>query len=180
MFSYARMLVVAGAAAIFAPVTADAAVVQINVDLVANTSYNLLYLLDPLEEVEYVFNVLEALKIDSFALSGTAAAAIPGEAADDVGDVLFGFTDPPSSGFSIVNDFGNSAAGFGSLPGGVFAVGDTFSIFFADGIQNPVAFTVSFQTAQIPVPAAGLLLAPVLVAGGVVAMRRRKAQNAAA
>jgi hypothetical protein len=180
MFSYARMLVVAGAAAIFAPVTANAAVVQIGVDLSANTSYNLLYLLNPTDEVEYLFTVLEDLKVDTFALSGTAAAATPGEAATDVSNIAFGFTDPPSSTFSTVTDFGTSAAGFGSLAGGVFAAGDMFSIFFADGILNPVAFTVSFQTSEVPVPAAGLLLAPMLIGGGVVAMRRRKAQNSAA
>lgn len=177
MFSKAKILMVALAAAVVSPAAATATTV--NYDLVKNTAYSIAQVILPNGDVEFAFTVKQPLKIAEFALTASTAGDTVTEAVDDLDHIRFGFTVPPVDQFSTLVPYFNTAIGFGTLPGGSYARNDTFSIFVTDGIENPVGLTLSFQTAAIPVPAAGLMLAPVLLAGGVVALRRRKAALAA-
>lgn len=128
--------------------------------------------------MDFRFTVLEDLRIPEFSLSGTGKN---GEA--DVEDIRFGFVEPVTNQFTTVSSVGGAAAGFGFLDGMTFDTGSMFSVIFEDGITDDVAVTVSFGTesiSPIPLPATGLLLAPFLLAGGIIGLRRRKAALPAA
>lgn len=179
MFSYARIIALAAVAAFVAPVTASAA--TFNEDLNVGVSYSFAQVVSPGGSFNYVFNVLDDIEISAFSISATGTGSTAAIAENDVRDIRFGFSLPATNLFSVVQSMGTTAAGFGFLPGGSFSAGDTFSIFFVDGIVNDVGLTLSFLTeapAPVPLPAAGLMLAPVLIAGGVAAVRRRKAAKA--
>ncbi len=157
----------AAAVAIALPAMAQA--VTVTTDISADQPYTFSYDLFPNTTNEFIFNVTEDLDIDGFALSGTGT-----NSGVDLSDVRFGFALPADGKFTVITA-GTIAAGFGFLEGGSFMAGDTFMIYFTDGVKNKVGTTLSFDTtspAAVPLPAAGGLL--VLAIGAVAAARRKK------
>lgn len=151
------------------PQMAPAAV--FNVDLVANQSFSDAQVISPGGSVEYAFTVLELLDVAAFSLSATG-----NNSGDDVAAITFGFTSPPTNSFTTIEIIADASFGGGFLPGGSFAPGDTFSIFFGDGVQNDASVTLSFDTTSpvaVPLPAAGLMLAAALMGIGVFGARRK-------
>lgn len=115
------------------------------------------------------------MNIQSFSLSGTGTSS-----GNDVADILFGFTSPGTNPFSTIVTILDTSFGGGFLPGLKLMAGDVFSIFFTDGIVNPVGITLAFTTeapAPVPVPASGMFLGAVVVAFGAFAARKRKMQT---
>lgn len=170
------MFAFAFATAVAIPALAGAASVTFSEQIAANQNYSFAKVISPGDAIEFRFTALDDFKIVSFSVSGTGT-----NTEDDVRDIRFGLTEPTSNAFTTVSSVGSSAAGFGFLPGMTYAMGDVFSVFFTDGITNDVGLTLSFDTtavAPIPLPAAGLLLGPVLLAGAAAALRRRKSARA--
>jgi hypothetical protein len=165
----------AAVAAVVAPFMASAAVV-LPYDVNVGVNYAYAQVISPGGDVEFKFTVLDDVKIASFAVTGAGTGSSNLNAENDVRDIMYGFALPATDSFSTVMSNNNTAFGGGFLPGGTFKAGTSFSIFFQDGIINDVALGLSFKTTPVPLPAAGMLLAPVLVAGGIAAARRRKAK----
>lgn len=166
-----NQLIAVAALLLLAP-TANAATVTYNSNLSVGSIVNEAQVILPGEEVEFRYTALEDLKIVSFALSGTGNSE-----GGDIEDITFGFTSPGTNPFTTILTSGNTAFGGGFLAGLSLMAGDVFSIFFSDGISNPVPITLSFQTdplPAIPVPASGLFLGSALVGFGAFASRKRK------
>lgn len=173
MFSHAMKHAVAAALAVVLPAMANAATVVVPNSISVNGQYSFAHVISPGETVQFLFTVLDDLTIDSFSVAGTGT-----NGGSDIRDIAFGMMQPVTQHFSSVSAVGQAAAGFGFLTGGTFAMGDVFSVFFQDGITDDVGLTLSFETvavAPVPLPAAGMMLAPVLLVGGAAALRRRKA-----
>ncbi len=178
MLTPTKTLLLATAAAISMPALATAATLVSTTNLVANANYALTSVISPGERIEFRFFVMEDLEIDDFSVSGTGT-----DFEEDLLEITYGLTNPPTENFSVFQNIGSAAAAFGFLDGAIFQAGSTFSFFFGDGIDNDVGVTVSFETgtiAPIPLPASGLLMLPVLLGGGFAAWRRRRGQKAAA
>ncbi len=120
----------------------------------------------PNSTAEIMFDVTEPLKI-FFSVTATDPAA--GESiklsvtgSDIVGDVYF--SEPIATGGVAV-----AFAFFDFIATGPFTV-------FAEVMDatTPVTFGVSYVTAPVPVPAAGLLLGTALVGGAFAAKRRKR------
>ncbi|MCW1917505.1 hypothetical protein NX862_01935 [Rhodobacter sp. KR11] len=168
----AFLLATATATAIFFPVCSQAATILRLNALTANQTFTGAEVIRPGDTLEFRFTALEDLMIDAFSLSGTG-----NNTEADLRDIRFGLTLPPTGFFNPVSSDGTAAAGIGFLTGGTFLMGSVFSIYFQDGISDDVGITLSFRTdpVAVPLPAAGLLLAPMMGLAGVVARRRRKA-----
>ncbi len=134
----------------------------------------------------FTFVVAEALVLPEFSIVGTGSGA-NGRALQDIQDVRFGLglTGPFEGRFTPfpVSPSGTTRQGGGFLTGGTYAAGDVISVSILDGIRNPVAIGVSFQTEalppppvppvpEVPVPAAGGMLLLSLGALAVAARRR--------
>jgi hypothetical protein len=158
------------AAAVLAvlPLAAPAATLY-QTDLRAGDFYTNAVPVAPGSALEFRFNVLEALRIQAISLSATGNTS-----GDDVNSITFGYGPITTQHFSTIGTVGTTAFGGGFLPGATYAVGDSFSVFVNDIVTNPASLTLSFSTASVPVPAAGLLLGSVLLAGGAVARRRSR------
>ena len=144
-------------AAITTPLTAAGLDVAVTQTLLPGDSY------------EYVFTFAKALKISDIVLSATGTAA-------NIANVEFGLTPATTMVFSTIVPTGAQAFGGASLPGGTFAKGSSFTIYWEDGIDAPVSITASFTTSAVPVPAALPLLAGAL---GALGLARRKFKKAA-
>jgi hypothetical protein len=162
----------AAAALMALPFAASAATTfAIPTDIVANDAYS------ESATVEaggtggtFTFNVLERLRINGISLSATGSSG-----GADLANTTYVITKPSDSGGLTVITFGNAASGFAGFDGITdYAAGESFDVVFTTGPAafNPVSYTVSFETSEVPVPAAGLLLLTAL--GGAAAMRRRK------
>ena len=123
----------------------------------------------PGDTYEYVFTFSKNLRISEIALSATGTAA-------NIANVGFGLTSAATGSFTTIVPTGVQAFGISSLPGGTFAAGDTFTIYWEDGITAPVGISASFSTSTVPVPAALPLLAGAL---GALGLARRKSKKAA-
>jgi hypothetical protein len=172
MFGFAKPVLLAAFVAVSVPTLAAAASVVIQDQISVGVDYSFAEVISPGDTIEFRFTPLTGLKINSFSVSGTGT-----NAEDDVRDIRFGLSNPPAEIFSSVDSVGETAAGFGFIDGGIWNKGSVFSIFFSDGIDNDVGLTLSFETSPIPLPAAGLLLGPVVLAAGAAALRRRKAHR---
>lgn len=178
MSKHTRMLLMATAAAVSMPALANAATVVSTNNIFADESYSFAGVILPGEIIEFRFFVMEDLQIDDFSLSGTGT-----DAEEDLLAITFGRFNPPTQGFSEIQNIGSVSAGLGFLDGETFQSGDAFSIFVEDGIDNDVAVTVSFEAdsiSPIPLPASGLLMLPFLLGGAYAGWRRRKSQSATA
>lgn len=122
----------------------------------------------PGDSYEYVFTFTKALKISDIALSATGTAA-------NIANVEFGLTPATTMVFTTIVPTGTQAFGGASLPGGTFAKGSSFTIYWEDGIDAPVSITASFTTSPVPVPAALPLLAGALGALGIARRKHKKA-----
>jgi len=126
-------------------------------------------ILSPGDTAEFQYTALSDLRVNGFSLSGTDNAS-----GTDLANVKFGFTSPATNSFtSIFAGPGGTGSATGSLPFLVASAGDTFTIFWEDGVTAPVAVTASFNVSQIPLPAGLPLLVGALAVLGVA--RRRAA-----
>lgn len=116
--------------------------------------------------VTFQFEAVDRFKIDSIRLTANGA---------NVTTAQYEVSNPSVGPLSF--DLVTTGLGVSVAPGTIYDIGDTFSVFLTESAATPVAFTVSFETAAIPVPAAGLLLLTAL--GGGAALRRRKKAVAA-
>lgn len=126
----------------------------------------------PGRDIEFRYNVLTDLDIQSFAVSATG-----NKSGVDVANIRFGFTDPGTNMFTTILMTGTSSFGGGFLNGLTLNAGDQFSIFFNDGIRSKVALTLSFLTkvpSQVPLPAPAILLMAALAGLGALAKRKAK------
>jgi len=165
------------AAMLALPVAAGASTVTYTSDLYADDYITEATVLNPGDEIEFTYNVMEDLDIASFAL-----AASGNNAGADIGAITFGFASPGDTHYTTIVSIGSSTFGGGFLPGVQLSAGDTLSIYFNDGIEHPVSVTLSFLTtapAPIPLPASGVLLAVALLGMGVYASRKLKVQGGA-
>lgn len=170
--TYFKNILLASALAVAAPVAASAATM---VDIFADTPYTFVDILSPGGQVSWEFTVNGDFAISSFAISASG-----NNAGTDLANVDFGFLGNVTNKL-IENPggVGNARSGFGTLAGGNFSDGDIFTIVFDDGVKDSVGLTVSFQTGpsgvpNVPLPAAGLLLGSVMLAGGAAAARKKK------
>ena len=158
-------------AALTLPLGATAATV--NADLGAGEAFSEGFTLNPGGSQQYNFSVTEDLVISTFSVSGTGP-----EDGEDLSTVTFGLENPPENSFGNVETEGTVSGANEFIPGAEFAEGDTFSFYFADGVDTGVGLTLAFNTeapAPIPVPAAGMLLLSALAGGAAFSRRKTKA-----
>lgn len=148
----------------FAAAAAPANLASVAVSLSPDT-YSESYTVQPNEDgVVFNFNVTEDLRIPQFSLSGSAPTG-------GVSTTMYEITQPATgpSAFGILN---LATVGADIVRGADYAANDTFQVIFTETVSTPISYTVSFSTATVPVPAAGLLL--LTAVGGAAALRRRK------
>ncbi len=164
-----------GAAAFAAlPMMASAAVVA---DVTFNQSYGFTdTILAGQSGTTFTFNPTKRLDIATFDLAGIGFSG-----GADLGKITYTLSDPAATGTFSISTFPNSpfALGLAEATGGSYNVNDTFVLTFAmsSPAAQPVTINVAFDTAAVPVPAAGLMLLTAL--GGAAALRRRKKATAA-
>jgi hypothetical protein len=148
------------------PVPAATNKVQ-NADITAGVSVTATEILNPGDSAEFIFTALENLRVNTISLAGTGS-----NSGLDLADVTFGFTKPALDSFSLINNTGTAASALDFLPGLTMAAGDSFTIFWEDGVAFPVGLTASFTTTAVPVPAALPLMVGAL---GLLGVARRRA-----
>jgi hypothetical protein len=173
MFNKIKGLALAAGAAVALSAGSAAAVTVVDVgDNVLEQQ-----LISPGGTVEFNFQATKALRVQDFIIQ-----AIGSNAGADVLNLeveVFG-----AGGNSLgVSGFGDNLSVNGSQGAGTIFLqnqnlkgGETFSITVTDGIQNNIGLQLVFDAvAPIPLPAGGLLLGSALLAGGLVARRRKAA-----
>lgn len=148
------------------PVPAPTNKVQ-SADITAGVSVTATEILNPGDSAEFTFTALENLRVNTISLAGTGS-----NSGTDLADVTFGFTASPTDMFDTITNTGTAASALDFLPGMVLAAGDSFTIFWEDGVAFPVGLTASFTTTAVPVPAALPLMVGAL---GLLGVARRRA-----
>lgn len=167
-----KMKMLAAATAIAAsPMMASAAIVNVTADVdLSQAGYSFGTTVNPGDDgALFTFTITEALSISGISVSGSGT-----NDGTDIASTMFQIINPdfgPAPFQSFTTDFG-VGSGSAVVSGQSYAAGDVFSVRFVENAQNPITYTVSFPVAEVPVPAAGLLLLGAL--GGVAGMRRRK------
>lgn len=178
-------------AALMSSVTASAAV--FNYDVKASSGFFHTSVVQPGESLELNFTVLDDIVVTLFAIGTTGKGATTLIAENDVRAIRFGFGRPAVFSFNqpttlisasvipvVSPTLGPLALGNATMPGGTYLAGTMFSFFLDGGIQNDVILRMAFYASplplpHVPLPAAGLLLGPVVLAGGYAAVRKRRA-----
>jgi len=157
----------AAAALLALPFAANAATANLASESISLSpdNYSFSYTVDPAEDgVVFNFTIAEDLQILQFSLSSSAPSG-------GSGTTMYEISNPQTgpSAFGILN---LATVGADIVPGPAkYSAGDTFTVSFTETVATPISYTVSFPTAAVPVPAAGLLL--LTAVGGAAAMRRR-------
>ncbi|OSP54316.1 hypothetical protein [Pseudoruegeria sp. SK021] len=169
--TYMKNALFAAAFAISAPLAAQAATV--NKDVFANNSYAFAEVLMPGTSAEYNFNVMEDLKVNNFSITANG-----NNFGADVGSVRYSVNGADAQALTISGS-GESQSGYAFSVGENFSAGDVVQFLFSYAIKDDITLSLAFATgpadvAPVPLPAAGLLLGSLLVAGGTVAARKKK------
>jgi hypothetical protein len=160
------------AAALFAtlPMATQAAVVT---ELDAGQSYNVNELLVAgTTSTVFTFTATERVTIDSIALGGFGDNTV-----SDLRKLSYALSSPATTGrLTVVAPPSPIVFAFGAtaVVGGTFEAGETFTLTFStrQPTTQPLTVFAAFNTAAVPLPAAGLMLLTAL--GGMAAVRRRK------
>ena len=160
------------AAATFAvlPMATQAAVVT---DLNVGGTYSISELLAKgTTSTVFTFTTTERLAIKGIYLGGFGD-----KAAKDLRGISYTLSDPAATGtLSVMAPPPRMTFSFGSAvtAGSTFKAGETFTLTFSASkpTANPLTVFATFDTAAVPVPAAGLMLLTAL--GAMMASRRRK------
>ena len=121
----------------------------------------------------FQFDAQEDLRVMTVSLSATASTS----GLDTVFlEIIRGTNNPPAapSQFDVINAAGTQATS--TIPSFVLMQGDFFRITFTGSPIQGSSITTSFDTAPVPLPAAGGMLLLAVIAGGVAG--RRKTQKA--
>lgn len=157
-----KSLLCAAALAV-APLAASAAVIEPgDADSLGATLMPggfLAFLFEPTEEM--TFNFITAA-------TGTSLA--------DLQAVTFGYSPVKADDVGFASFYENVAPGLSAAVGFLPSITTQlpFYVYFFDGVSSNVGVTLSYNTAPVPLPAAGgLLLLALAGVGGAAAMRRR-------
>ena len=163
----------AAAALATLPMMASAVTTTQSHNVSVNTAPSYSYSVPTSEDgVIFEFTALDDFIIDTFSLNANGS-----NGGVDVSAATYqvSVTNPVPVNFSTVFSAGGQGQGFAFVSGATFMAGDVFTVSFDESSPRPMSFTVGFVTtavADVPVPAAGLLLLSAL--GGAAALRRRK------
>lgn len=138
-------------------------------------------ILIPGDTVSFQYNAVDTFRVPDFSLTANGFS-FGADISNLTIDLFRGGTLQQTLAFSPVNignPVSNATEIFGNL---VLTSGDSFrvNVFETSGPNSlPVLLTLTFAAVPVPLPAGGLLLLTAL-AGGGMAMRRRRAQLATA
>jgi hypothetical protein len=150
-------------------VTPSGATLTVSADISVGQFVSAAEVLVPGDDAAFTFTALERLRVSTIALSGSG-----NNGGSDLANVEFGLTAATTGTFTSITSFGSSASAIASLPGFDMLAGESFTIFWEDGVSAPVALTASFSTTAVPVPAALPLMIGGIAALGAVARKRKK------
>lgn len=165
-----RIFAAAALAATFAfPMAASA----VTTDIVADSSYsvNQVFPMPVPNSLVFQFNATEDLRVETVSLSASASTA----GLDTVFlEIIRGTVNAPaaSSMFQNINAAGTFATS--SIPAFTLLMGDYFRITFTGSPVQAASITTSFDTSQVPLPAAGGMLLMTVIAGGIASRRKKK------
>ncbi|MGS4947990.1 VPLPA-CTERM sorting domain-containing protein [Meridianimarinicoccus sp. RP-17] len=151
-------------------VTPTGATLVTNVDLNVGQFITATEVLAPGDSAEFTFTALERLRVSTIALAG-----VDNNSGIDLGNVEFGFTSATTDSFSTIVSFGATGSAIDSLAGLTLEAGESFTIFWEDGLSAPVGLAASFRTTAIPVPAALPLMIGGIAALGAVSRKKKNA-----
>lgn len=164
-----KLFAAAALAATFAfPMTASAVTTNIFKD--SSYTVNQVFPTPVPSSLIFEFVAQEELRVLDVSLSATSSTS----GLDTVFLEIIRGTNPPAapSQFDNINLAGTFATS--SIPSFAMMVGDYFRITFTGSPITAASVTTSFDTAPVPLPAAGGMLLFAVVAGGIAGRRKNK------